>query len=73
MRQTDHVTESVWAGVDEYWTGKLHDPDPTLDTALADSAAAGLPPIAVTAPMGKLLHLLARTVGARAGHEGSAW
>ena len=59
------MTEPLWAAVDDYWTGKLHASDPALDAALADSAAAGLPPIAVTAPMGKLLHLLARTAGAR--------
>ena len=59
------MTETLWADVDDYWTGKLHAPDTTLDAALADSSAAGLPPIAVTAPMGKLLHLLARTAGAR--------
>ena len=32
--------------------------------ALRDSAAAGLPAIQVSPPQGKLLHLLARTIGA---------
>jgi predicted O-methyltransferase YrrM len=36
-----------------------------LDAALADSAAAGLPPINVSPPQGKLLNLLARLHGAR--------
>jgi len=55
----------MWRDVDEYWTAKLHAPDSALDAATADSAAGGLPPIAVTAPMGKFLNLLARTAGAR--------
>ena len=36
-----------------------------MDAALEDSTAAGLPPIAVTANQGKLLHLLVRLAGAR--------
>jgi predicted O-methyltransferase YrrM len=36
-----------------------------LDAALAASDAAGLPPIAVSPTLGKLLHLLARATGAR--------
>lgn len=59
------MTEPLWSAVDDYWTGVLHAPDPTLDAALADSAAAGLPPIAVSPPQGKFLHLLARIAGAR--------
>lgn len=59
------MTEPLWAAVDDYWTGKLNAPDPALDAALADSAEAGLPPIAVTPAMGKMLQLLARTVNAR--------
>ena len=55
----------LWSAVDDYWTTKLHDPDDALDTASAASAAEGLPPIAVTAPQGKFLHLLARATGAR--------
>src|SRR6202030_2892298 len=39
--------------------------DAALDAALADSDAAGLPTIAVSANEGKLLHLLARAIGAR--------
>jgi predicted O-methyltransferase YrrM len=61
---TDGVTDPLWAAVDDYWTGKLNAPDPALQAA-ADTAAAGLPPIAVTPAMGKMLQLLARTVNAR--------
>lgn len=39
--------------------------DPDSDAALAANKAAGLPPIDVSPPQGKFLHLLARTVGAR--------
>jgi len=59
------VNQPLWSAVDDYWTTKLHAPDDTLDAASADSAAGGLPPIAVTAPMGKFLHLLARAQGAK--------
>ena len=59
------MNQPLWSAVDDYWTTKLHAPDDALDAAVADSAAGGLPPIAVTAPMGKFLHLLARAQGAR--------
>ena len=39
--------------------------DEALDAALAASEAAGLPAIQVSPPQGKLLHLLAQTLGAR--------
>jgi predicted O-methyltransferase YrrM len=39
--------------------------DPALTAALEDSAAAGLPSIAVSAQQGKFLSLLARAIGAR--------
>ena len=55
----------VWDRVDEYVTERLIGADPALDAALADSAAAGLPAIQVSAPQGKLLTLLARLAGAR--------
>ncbi len=59
------MNQPLWSAVDDYWLAKLHAPDDALDAASAESAAAGLPPIAVTAPMGKFLHLLARVAGAR--------
>lgn len=40
-------------------------PDPTLEAALADVAAAGLPQIQVTPPQARLLAILCRAVGAR--------
>ncbi|MBA2456991.1 MAG: O-methyltransferase [Nocardioidaceae bacterium] len=54
-----------WAVVDAYLTDTLLPADPVLDDILAESAAAGLPDIQVSAPQGALLHLLARLQGAR--------
>jgi predicted O-methyltransferase YrrM len=59
------MTDKTWAEVDDYLAGALLAPDPVLDDALAGSAAAGLPSIAVAPNQGKLLHLLARLAGAR--------
>ena len=55
----------VWRSVDEYFTGQLLAPDPVLDAALEANALGGLPTIDVSPAQGKLLHLLARSVGAR--------
>ena len=60
------MTQERWTAVDEYIGGLLLQPDPALDAALTDSAAAGLPPINVSPAQGKLLQLLARLQGARA-------
>ena len=54
-----------WTAVDNYITGTLVEPDEVLDAALAASAAAGLPAIAVSPVQGKLINLLARLVSAR--------
>lgn len=54
-----------WLPVDALLDGLLLDDDPALSAALADSAAAGLPPIEVSAQSGRLLYLLARIAAAR--------
>jgi len=54
-----------WTAVDNYFAATQIPPDAALDAALADSTAAGLPPINVAPNQGKLLHLLARVAGAR--------
>jgi predicted O-methyltransferase YrrM len=59
------MTEDQWNGVDRYFTDLLVSSDAALDAALAASAAAGLPAINVSPTQGKLLHLLARGIGAR--------
>ena len=57
--------DEPWTSVDDYWAGHVLDADPVLDAARAASAAAGLPPIDVSPAQGKMLHLLARSIGAR--------
>ena len=57
--------QRTWDEVDRYAESQLIGADEALDGALAASTAAGLPPIAVTPSQGKLLHLLARSIGAR--------
>jgi predicted O-methyltransferase YrrM len=59
------VSRDQWTAVDRYVNDQLLAPDPALDAALEASAAAGLPPIAVTPAQGKLLYLLARALEAR--------
>ncbi|MFF9341763.1 MULTISPECIES: O-methyltransferase [unclassified Streptomyces] len=59
------MTNPQWNDVDQYVTDLLVPADEALTAALADSAAAGLPEIAVAPNQGKFLHLLARTQGAR--------
>jgi predicted O-methyltransferase YrrM len=55
----------MWGAVDEYLGSKLLAPDTALDAALAASAAAALPAIAVSPLQGRLLELITRSTGAR--------
>lgn len=59
------MTQQQWQAVDDYISTLFGPDDPALAATLHDSVAAGLPHIAVTAPLGRLLHVLARAVGAR--------
>ncbi|MER5741179.1 O-methyltransferase [Streptomyces sp. NPDC002262] len=59
------MTNPQWNDVDAYVTDLLVPADEALTAALADSAAAGLPEIAVAPNQGKLLNLLAQVQGAR--------
>ncbi len=59
------MSEQLWAEVDGYIEEQLLEADPALQAALQASADAGLPPIALSPAQGKLLHLLARMLGAR--------
>lgn len=54
-----------WTAVDTYISDLLVQADAALQAAVEDSQSAGLPPIQVAPPLGKLLHLLARIRGAR--------
>lgn len=59
------MNQDVWTAVDQYINQLLVPGDPELDSALEASAAANLPNIQVSPPQGKLLHIIARLVGAR--------
>ena len=62
---TARMPEQVWADVDDFFTEHLLPADDVLRATLDTNVAEDLPPIAVTPPQGKLLHLLARACGAR--------
>jgi predicted O-methyltransferase YrrM len=59
------MTQELWEAVDKYFDKMLIPHDSTLDDALSAAAAAKLPAIQVSSVQGKLLHLLARIMGAR--------
>jgi predicted O-methyltransferase YrrM len=59
------MTQETWTAVDGYIAEKLVAPDPARDAATKTSAEAGLPQIAVSPAQGKLLGILARSIGAR--------
>ena len=57
--------EAMWAEVDRYICETIPHNDQALDAAVKANAAAGLPAIDVSAPQGKLLHVLALASGAK--------
>ncbi|GAB3657977.1 O-methyltransferase [Glycomyces tarimensis] len=57
--------QSQWTEVDEFLGTLLIGEDDALTEAVASSDRAGLPPIQVSAPQGKLLYLLAKMQGAK--------
>jgi predicted O-methyltransferase YrrM len=59
------MSDKRWQAVEDYIAGNLIEEDAALFQAQKASAAAGLPDIAVSATQGKLLKLLAQTLGAR--------
>lgn len=61
---TDLTPDAV-AAVDHYLVETLVGDDPALAAAVADQRTAGMPSIEVAPTGGKLLHLLARAIGAR--------
>ncbi|HEX9167931.1 MAG TPA: O-methyltransferase [Roseiarcus sp.] len=63
------VNRNLSRAVDAYFTETIVAPDRALSDALAANAAAGLPSIDLSAPQGKLIHLLARMTGARKALE----
>jgi predicted O-methyltransferase YrrM len=63
------VGQETWTAVDDYVSGLLAPHDEALEAAIAASNEAGLPSIQVSPPQGKLLGLLARSIGARTALE----
>lgn len=63
----DRIAEphADWVAVDDYIARQLLGSDTALTATLAANAAAGLPDIDVSPPQGRMLHLLARMMGAR--------
>jgi predicted O-methyltransferase YrrM len=59
------MSQQTWTAVDHYLDDVLVGHDAALDAALRESAEAALPPINVAPTQGKLLNLLARSIGAR--------
>lgn len=62
---TETPTQSSWSAVDNYLSSIVLPADPSLEEAVRASERAGLPSIQVSPLLGKLLHLLALTRGAR--------
>ena len=58
-------TYEDWVRSDEYHNSFLIPHDDALEAARKNSAAHGLPEIAVSPAQGKLLNLLARSIGAK--------
>lgn len=54
----------LWTAVDAWFDEALIGPDAVLESALAATAGAGMPMIAVSPSQGRLLALLCQTVGA---------
>jgi predicted O-methyltransferase YrrM len=59
------MIQQVWNTVDAYFSEKLVGQDGVLEAALRESKAAGLPEIGVAPNQGRLLEVLARSLGAR--------
>jgi predicted O-methyltransferase YrrM len=59
------ATSERWAEVDRYLAELVVRPDPVLEEGNRDAAAAGLPPIQVSAAQGAFLGLLVKIAGAR--------
>ncbi len=59
------MSVSTWNPVEQWITDHLVPADPARDAALTRSDAAGMPPIAVAAPEGRLLYLMAKLTNAR--------
>ncbi|MDP3740102.1 MAG: O-methyltransferase [Hyphomonadaceae bacterium] len=59
------MTERRWKEVDTYFVDKIVGMDDALDQCLREAEAAGLPQAAVSPAQGKMLHLMAKSIGAK--------
>lgn len=59
------MSQATWTQTDEFLSAKLAPHDNVLTAALEASQAADLPDIAVSPNQGKLLHVLAQSIGAK--------
>ena len=59
------MSAAIWNSVDTSFEVRLVGEDEALAAANHDSAAAGLLPIAVSAAQGKIVHLMALSIGAK--------
>ena len=59
------MTQETWTSVDNYINGLFVPSDDALDAALKASSEAGLPNIQVAPNQGKLISILAQSIGAR--------
>jgi predicted O-methyltransferase YrrM len=59
------MSENFWRDVDSYIVGRVVGVDNALKRCQHEAKAAGLPHIAVSAAQGKMLHLMAKAIGAR--------
>jgi len=59
------MSQETWTAVESYVKDCVIRPDDALERSLAESAEAGLPEIQVPPGLGKLLNLLARSLGAK--------
>ncbi|MCF6411418.1 O-methyltransferase [Pseudalkalibacillus salsuginis] len=59
------MNSPLWNDVDIYFSSKLQESDPIMDSILKANAEAGLPAIDVSPNQGKLLYLLAKLKGVK--------
>jgi len=59
------MSQETWSAVDDFIVETIAPDDEALSAAVDAALAAELPAIQVSPPQGKLLNLLARTIGAR--------
>jgi predicted O-methyltransferase YrrM len=59
------MSQETWTAVDKYIGDMLVGSDAALEESVRQSEAAGLPSIQVSPPQGKLLHILALSIGAQ--------